>query len=327
MEPEALHTDTAIAAALAKARETAAAETEEPETDELNEENSAEGADADGDVEDDAPEGDHDDGDDQGEGLDAPSSWPNDQLDAWNELSVSAQEAILARDEELARVKSNAGRELAEVRREADEAKRAQAEAAKRADKIDDTLKSIETALKDTHSDDAIAKLLEEGDTDEAVKLQLERDKLKKAQDELRREQTEARTKELTDYRRQRDAAILALPEYKGEKGQTALKGDIEAVSALWGDLGLPADGIADISEKVFVALRDAHRYRNAQKAAPRPKKKQAQKSLKSSARKSSGTASTEALAELRKGVRAAKGRDNVDAAAAALIAAKRKGR
>lgn len=260
----------------------------------------------------------------------APASWPKDQLEEWEALSPDAQEVVLKREKEVQTAISEKGREAAEARRLADEAKsRAETEITTRIEKLDGLYAKLSKGISDDES-----QLTEEFAREEPEKyleLSAKVAKDKKAAEEAKKEILEARHKEIAEFQAAQHKRLFERnPQYAGEEGAKLLAAEVREVEAFAKALpGVNDEDLQMLSADLYEVLRDAMEFRKATEKADPPKKKAkkpAQKAVRPGARKATDAVKKKTVAEARKRVKTATGRNAQDREVANLLAAKRKG-
>lgn len=297
----------------------------------------AEGADAEPEPDEDPAhaDGDHEETDEEaGEeshALDAPDTWPADRIETWNSLPVDAQEAWLAREEDVQRFKSKTGRETAEAKAKAAEAESTlKSEYQDRIKKLDEVLPTAIQNFKSKYEAiDWVA--LAKGDPDQYNVMRAEAETEQQQLQTAAAEAQQANAKAVAEQQKKAYDDLLARnPHYTGEAGQKLLAEEAKEVEAFALSLeGVTPDQLKMISAPVFETLRDAMKFRKAQKTATKPAKKPAQKAAKPGPRKSTADVSkkiqSDAKAKLKALANSGAGRAAQEHALAEAIAAQRR--
>ncbi len=266
--------------------------------------------------------------------IDAPSSWPTDRLDEWNDLSDSAREVILARESEIQTAISEKGREAAEARRKADEAKtRAETELQSRIEKLDGLIPRLEANAKSKWEKTDWVKLAQELDAEDYNKLRAEHEADQQAYKDALEEANRAHAEQGQTFREEQYRRLLDKnPAYRGENGAKVLSEDAAMVQAYAAKLdGVTPEQLSGITADIFITLLHAAKYEQAQaKTKPsKPKKQSAQKTAPTSGRKPAPTRQQSRQESLKTidTVRTAGGGLNaqLDAAVAGIVSERRK--
>lgn len=263
--------------------------------------------------------------------LEAPQSWPTDQLDDWDALPASVQEAWIARDNEMHRTKSDAGRETAEARRLAEDAKnRFNIETNERLKKLDTLIPAMQKRAEADYGAVDWKKLAED-DPDQYVKLKAQFDDDQKVFAEASAERQRLQQEESANFQKaQYDRLIQKNPQYAGEKGAKVLAEEARQVEQFATTLeGVTPEQLQGLSAELYEVLRDAMKFRNASKTADRPAKKPGQRTAKPTARRTASVSHQKALEAAQAELEEAKGRGRMaeTAALAKLRALKRQGK
>lgn len=306
-----------------------ALETEEIETGEgpedLPEADESDPSPADSHDEDGAPE--------EAPAIAAPSTWPKDRLEDWDELPESAKQAWISRDDEVHRFKSETGREAAEAKRKAEEAAtRKQQEYADRISRLDPLIASLEEKAESKWKkiDQAEWARLSKDEPAEYVALRAEYEA--DAQAHQRATQAKAQAKAEQDQTHQKEQFDLLLernPQYRGAEGLKKLSDEAREVETFArNEIGLDDDFLRLLPAKAYEALRDTMAYRKAAKTATQPSKQPAQKTVKPSARPAAGDTARKSVEQAKQRLKdlskASAPRSKQDAAFADFLALKR---
>ena len=301
----------------------------------FTDDNSAEGADAEPDQEDnfDPASGAHDE---QSEPEEAPvnampASWPRDRIDEWNALNPAARQVIHDREGEVHSALSDKGREAAEARRQAQEAaNRVTDQYQDRINSLNQLLPSLVQNFKSKYEQIDWVRLADEepeGYTRLRAQAEAEHAQIESAAAETQYANAQA---EAAFQSQQFEQLMARNPHYGTEEGRQLLAQEAQEVEAFALSLeGVTPEQLGMISAPVYETLRDALRFRKAQRTAASPAKQPAQRVARPGARRSSSATAkkiqSDAKAKLKALARSGAGRDAQDRALADAIAAKRR--
>lgn len=276
-------------------------------------------------------EGAEGDGEGDGEPIEAvPQSWGADRAAEWASLPKPARTAVLEAESEIQRVRSEAGREKAALKKEVEPAK---AEYAERVKRLDDLVPKLEERARSKYEGLDWRKLATELSPEEYNQLRAEYESDAQTYREAQEERRRAAQKAENDRIDSESATLMERnPQYQGEKGQKLFQDEAAKVHAFGRQLGfndaqLNAAGAID-----YEVLRDAMAYRDLRKTAAAPPAKKppapAQTAVKPAPRKRAGDTAKRRVQDAQKQFEKAKQSGSVrkQIAAAAALHEARKG-